>query len=517
MDAKNIIKNVGKVSVSTFMSRLLGYARDMVIANYFGAVAAADAFYIAYRIPNLLRSLLGEGALVSSFIPVYTGYLSHKSEEDTKKFLGNMITFLGIVLVTITILGIIFTPYILKVIAPGFDPMSPKFHLAVLLTRIMFPFFIAVGFSAFFMGILNVHHLFFYPAIAPCLLSITELIFVFFVCPYMSLPVKGLAYSVVVGGIIQTVYQIYPIVKQNIKFTFNLNFKDEGLIKVLLLMIPAAIGVSIDQVSNFVDMMFASWLKEGSISALYYANRLTLFPMGLFAVAIATVSLPALSKSASLNNMKEFKTNLLVSLKFMVYGMMPALAGLVVLAYPLIRLLFQHGKFDNTASLLTTDALVFYSIGLLSFASAKILSSAFYSLKDTKTPVKIGIIAVILNAELNLIFMGNMGVGGLALATSLSSTFDALALLYLLRKRIGGLGLKKMSVESLKVFVSCVLMAVCVWYTYKFFDYSRVLSVVVPISLGALVYFTATHLFKVEESKYIKAVLNKIMLRRIRA
>jgi putative peptidoglycan lipid II flippase len=513
MDAKNIIKNIGKISASTFLSRILGYARDMAIASYFGAVASADAFYIAYRIPNLLRNLLGEGALVSSFIPVYTEYLTNKKEEDIKKFLGTMITFLSIVLVIVTILGIIFAPFILKLVAPGFDPMSPKFHLAVLLTRIMFPFFIAVGISALFMGILNAHHLFFYPAIAPCFLSIVELLFIFFICPYMSLPVKGLAYSIIVGGLVQVVYQIYPIIKHKIKFIFSLDFREKGFYKVLLLMAPAVIGVSVDQISAFIDMMFASWLEEGSISALYYANRLALFPMGIIGVAIATVSLPALSKSASLNNIEEFKNNLLVSLKFMIYCMMPALTGLVILGYPSIRLLFQHGKFDNHATLLTNDALFFYSLGLVFFAGAKILSSAFYSLKDTKTPVKVGIIAVILNAELNLIFMGHMGVGGLALATTLSSCFDAFVLLYLLRQRIGSLGLKKMALESLKIFISCVIMGLVCFYTYKFFYYSKVLSVVIPISLGAIIYFVCTHLLQVEESKYVKGLLNRILRR----
>ncbi|MFC1546650.1 murein biosynthesis integral membrane protein MurJ [bacterium] len=516
MHSKKIIKSIGVITASTLFSRILGYARDMAIANYFGAHAIADAFYVAYRIPNLLRRLLGEGALIAAFVPVYTGYLTNKDEEDAKRFLSTLATFLSIALIAITIAGIYFAPLILKVIAPGFAVSSEKFTLAVTLTRIMFPFFIAVGISALFMGILNSHHVFLYPAISPCFLSLSELAFMFLICPFMENPITGLAMGVVCGGMLQALFQLPVILRRKIRFSISFNWRNEGFRRVALLMLPAAMAVSVDQLSAFIDVICASWLKVGSISALYYSNHLTLFPMGLFGVAVSTVSLPALSRAASYNNFDEIKSTLNTSLRFMIYCMMPSLVGLAVLAYPVVRLLFERGKFNNIATVMTSQALVFYTLGLTAYASVKILSTAFYSLKDTKTPVKTGSISMIMNAELNLILMQYMQVRGLAFATAIASTFNALMLFYFLRKKIGRLGLKKMTIDTIKIIISAGIMGIICRYLYIMLFDSRILSVFVPIFAGIVVYFLLTYLLRIDETIHILDIIKGLKKKNVK-
>ncbi|MDR0675938.1 MAG: murein biosynthesis integral membrane protein MurJ [Elusimicrobiota bacterium] len=504
-------KNISKFAGSTMISRILGYFRDMVIANFFGAGFYADIFYVAYRVPNLFRRLLGEGALISAFIPIYTDYLSHKSEEEQKKFLGSVLSALAIALCAITILGIIFTPFILKIITPGFINQPEKFRLAVLLSRIMFPFFIAIGFSALFMGILCVHSIFIYSALSSCFLSISELLIMFSIVPFVAQKVAiiWLSIAVVIGGIWQALFQLIPIIKQKIKMTFCLDFKNDGLKKILILMIPAIIGSSTDQVSAFVDVIFASWLREGSISALYYSNHLMLLPLSLFGVAVSVVALPNLSKSASFENFKELKKMLRDNINIMIYFIIPSTVGLIVLANPIVKLLFERGKFDTLATAMTSSTLQFYCLGLFSYACVKIISTAFYSLKDTKTPVKIAAFCVVTNVIANFILMKPLKVGGLALATAISSTINLLLLLYSLRKRIGKLGFfKKQRISNfVKVFISSIFMGIICSVSYKFFIWNKFLAFIIPIFLGIFFYLSLTYILKVNEIKFI---LNRI-------
>ncbi|MFC1567156.1 murein biosynthesis integral membrane protein MurJ, partial [bacterium] len=476
--SKQIVKHVSKITLGTLFSRILGYARDMAIANFFGASFVADAFYVAYRIPNLLRRLLGEGSLSAAFIPIYTDYLSHKSEEEQKKFISTVSFVLFCVLTTITILGIIFAPQILKVIAPGFADYPEKMRLAIILTRVMFPFFIVIGMAALFMGILHSHHMFFISAAAPCFLSIGELVFLFFVCPFMLVPVKGLAFGVVVGGTLQMLFQVPRIIKQKVRFSFNLDFKNEGLRKIVYLMIPSTLAVSVDQINVFVDVMCASWLEVGSVSALYYSNHLTLFPLALFGIAVSSVSLPTLSKSASYENLDEMKSILISSIRLMLYFLIPSSVGLIILAKPIVRALFERGMFDSHATNLTSYALIFYSVGILSFGLVKLLATAFYALKDTKSPVKITSFAMILNVELNLILIYYFKVGGLAFATAISSMFTVFFLFRMLHRKIGTLGLKHLISPILKILLSTIIMGIaCYVSAYKIFDANKYLQV----------------------------------------
>lgn len=507
MESHKLMHHVGRITASTFVSRILGYARDMAIANYFGAHAMADAFYVAYRIPNLLRRLLGEGSLVAAFVPIYTEYLHHKTEEERARFVNTVATVLTITLVGITIVGMIFARDVVTIIAPGFSASPQKFEIAVMLTRIMFPFFVVIGLAALFMGILNAHHLFVYPALAPCFLSIAELAFLFFICPLMEQPIRGLAFGVVCGGMLQMLFQVPPLKKTGLKFRFHIDLKNEGFRRMFTLMIPSILAVSVDQINAFVDVICATWLEEGTVSALYYANHLMLFPLALFGVAVATVSLPVLSKSASFKDFTELTAMLNKSLRATAYYIIPSSVGLMVLAHPIIRLLFERGKFDGHATDMTAQALLFYSAGLIAYASVKILATAFYSLKDTKTPVKIAVIALILNAELIFILMGPMGIGGLALATAIASVCNALLLVYCLRKKIGRLGLRAFLTTFIKILFAALVMGAVCYVTYHAFSSSRILSVCVPLVCGVLVYGGVTYALRLEEMQYMLVML----------
>jgi putative peptidoglycan lipid II flippase len=508
-------KNISKFAGSTMISRILGYFRDMMIANFFGAGFFADAFYVAYRVPNLFRRLLGEGALISAFVPIYTDYIAHKTEEEQQKFLDSVLTVLSILLILITILGIIFTPFILKMISPGFINQPEKFRLTVLLSRIMFPFFIGIGISAFFMGILFVYQNFLHSALSSCFLSIADLIAMFFICPFVSTKtaVIVLSVAVVVGGAWQTYYQCIPIIKQKMKFSFNFDLKNEGLKKVAILMLPATFSTAVEQVNSFIDVIFASCLQEGSVSALYYANRLMLLPLSLFGIAVSSVSLPSISKSVILKDFDTVKKTLCENINIMFYFIIPSTVGLIILANPIVKLLFERGKFDSLATSMSTSTLQFYCVGLFSYSLVKIVVTVFYALKDTKTPVKIASVCVLANIIGSYLLMKILKVGGLALSTSLSSILNLSLLLYFVRKRIGAIGFRARILKNLiKILISSLFMGIACFFLYKIFKNNKLLAAIFPIFIGGSIYISLTYLFKVQEIMFIaNSIKNKFL------
>ena len=515
MEKNKIYKNITKIAGSTVISRLFGYLRDMATAHFFGSGMISDAFCIAYRIPNLLRRLLGEGALISSFVPVYTDYLRRKTEEEQKVFLGTTFSVLCIVLVILTILGIIFSPELVKWFTPGFIDQPDKLNLAILLTRIMFPFFVAIGVSAFFMGVLYVHNIFVYPALASCFLNIGQLVFMFSVCPFMKNPIIGLAVGVVVGGGMQALFQLIPIFKEKIKMKFSLDWKNEGLRKVGYLMIPATIGVSVDQINAFVDMFFASWLREGSVTALYYSNHLMQLPLAVFGVAVSSVSLPILSKSATYENYTVLKEQLMDNLNIMAYFIVPSSIGLIILSTPMVRLLFERGKFTAVGTAMSSSALQFFSVGIIAYSTVKIVSTAYYSLKDTKTPVKIAGVCVLSNVIFSAVLVRYLQVGGLALATALSSFLNASLLMFFLHKKIGNLGLKTGFLNFTKILVAGLLMGLVCFCFSKIFSYNKILQVCVPMIFGLISYLVLTYIFRVKEIHFIMEILRNRMRKKL--
>jgi putative peptidoglycan lipid II flippase len=428
----------GTVGIFTLLSRILGFFRDIVIANYFGTRAAADAFFMAFRIPNLLRRLTAEGALSAAFVPLFTKTLI-KDRAEAFRLANNVLSHLTLFITLIMILGIVFAEPLLRLIAIGFTDDPQKFQLTVSLTRLVFPYLLFVSLAAILMGILNSLHHFAAPAASPILLNISFILCTIFLRDYFDLPVYALAAGVLIGGVCQLALQIPFAIKKGFTFSFVFDPRSKLLKKVLLLMLPATVGTAVAEINMFVDTMLASLLKEGSVSFLYYANRLVQFPLGVFAIAISTALLPTLSYHAGKNDMPELIGTLSRSLRGAMFLIIPSTAGLIILREPIIELLFERGAFDHAATLNTAYALAFYSMGLLAFSGVKLFVSAFYALGDTKTPVKVAVTAMLINIVLNLLLMGPLQHGGLALATSIASWINLLCLWFLLGKRLGGL------------------------------------------------------------------------------
>jgi putative peptidoglycan lipid II flippase len=534
-----ITRSVAGVSVSTLASRILGYLRDMLIANFFGAGLVADAFFVAYRIPNLLRRLLGEGALSASFIPVFTEYLTTRPKEEAQRLARISGLLLLTVLSILTVLGIIFTPIIVRVIAPGFIRDPEKLALTITLTRILFPFMIAIGMAALALGVLNSLHRFIIPALAPSLLSISEILFVLFICPLMERPIIGLVLGVLVGGFAQFFFQVPSLVRRGFvvpagKISHNPRLKlmdypqnllknslvlgkkwvsilnHPGVKRIGLLMLPATLGLSVSQINTFVDTICASLLREGSVTAMYYANRLMQLPLALFGTAIATVALPMMSRSAAAGNIEELKDTLSLALRMILFTIVPASLGLIILGSPIISLLFERGRFTAQATQATSWALLFYSTGIVAYAGVKVIASAFYSMQDTRTPVRIASIAMVANIVLNLILMRILDVGGLAFATAIASFINLSMLLLYLRKRIGRLGGKKVLLSLTKILLATSAMGIaCVYFSRLLGQINKLTQVAGTILICVIIYILVTHLLRCDEIKYVWKIVTR--------
>ncbi len=492
-----ITKSIGSVSSATLISRILGYVRDMVVASRFGSGWVADTFYLAFRIPNLLRDLLGEGSLSSGFIPVFNECLVKKGKNEAASLYSACIGIMLIILSGVTLLGMIFAPAIVRVIAWGWWDKPEQIALAVTLTRIMFPFIAFISLSALAMGVLNSLQIFFVPAVAPMMLSVFEIAAVLWLVPLMKVPVEGLAWGVLLGGSFQFLWQIPTLARNG--FLNKLIFQVTPEIKKIgLLIMPVAIGSGVRQLNVLVDQVCASFLQNGSVTALYYANRLYQLPLALFGISIATVALPAMSLSAAQNDLSQLKQTFSYSLRMIMFTLIPSTIGLIVLGQPIIKLLFERGFFSAQGTALTALALVYYALGLVFFAGAKIGAAAFYALQDTKTPVKIAIAAMFINTILNVILMQFLYVGGLALATTISAAFNMAALVYILRQRIGPLGARQIWASLQKILLAAAVMGVVCYYAKQW--------TIISLLSGVLIYIGMAYLLKVEELKYIKNV-----------
>lgn len=509
---KKLTHQAGRIAVGTTISRVLGYVRDMLVAHTFGAGFAADAFYAAYRIPNLLRRLLGEGSLSASFIPVLSEYLHTKTKEETQELINVIFSALTVVLCILTVLGIIFSPQLVNVIAYGFTSDPEKLSLTINLTRLMFPFLLFICLAALALGILNTLSSFFVAAVAPAALSIAEIGFIMGIAPLLSPDnqIKGLAISVIFGGIGQFIVQWPKIRSLGWHLRWNLNFKHPAIKRIGFLMVPAMIGLSVDQVNAFVDTICASFLAQGSITALYYSNRLMQMPLAIFGIALASAALPAMSKAAAQKDIATVKETLNFSLRFIIFILIPSAVGLITIGFPIIRVLFERGNFDRNATMLTFSALSYYSLGLPAYAMVKVLASSFYAFQETKTPVKVAVVSMTLNAVLNIILMRHMGVGGLALATSISSWLNAAILGYLLRKKIGALGIKRIISTSAKTLAASSLMGAGAYLVaFRYLSAWPAAGMFTSLLAGIIIFFLTAHAMNIEERRHIVSIFIK--------
>jgi putative peptidoglycan lipid II flippase len=461
-----VVRAAGVVGAATLLSRIFGFIRDVVIAWFFGAGFSSDAFFVAFRIPNLLRRLFAEGSLTIAFIPVFTEYLTLRGKEEAFHLASSAIRLLSAMLVIAAIFGILFAPLIVRLIAPGFNDDPEKYSLTVTLTRLMFPYIFFIGMVALSMGILNALGHFAAPAFAPVLLNLAMIGAVFLISPHLSdgiHPVFGLAIGVLIGGVLQLLLQVPFLIKKGIFFWKKASIYHSGLKKIGRLMLPAIFGAAVYQINILVGTLLASLLPEGSVSYLYYADRLVQFPLGIFGIAIATAVLPSISRQASAKDLEAVKDTFAYAIQLVFFITIPAMVGLIILREPIVALLFKRGAFDADATRLTAYALLCYSIGLWAFAAVRIVVSTFYALQDTKTPVRMAVISVIANIVLGIILMRYLSHGGLALSTSLASILNLGLLVWALRQRLGFLGLRTIAASVGQSLACSTIMGAGVW------------------------------------------------------
>ncbi len=432
-----LARAAGIVGAATFLSRIFGFLRDMVVAAYFGAGLVTDAFFVAFRIPNLLRRLLAEGSLTVAFVPVFTEYLQKKSKADALELANVAVTALSIILVLVSLLGVLLSPLIVAVMAPGFLRQPAQYDLTVFLTRLMFPYIFFISLVALCMGILNSLRHFAAPALSPVLLNLSMIAATILFADSFSEPVYALAAGVMAGGVLQLALQWPFLLMLGVKLKPNFNFSHRGLKRIGLLMLPAMFGGAVYQINILIGTILASLLSSGSVSYLYYADRLVELPLGVFGIAVGTAALPSLARLASQGDPGEFKKTLAFSLRLILFVTIPATVALIVLGESIISVLFQRGAFDALDTVRTNEALFCYVLGLWAFSTIRVVVSAFHAFQDMRTPLRAAALALAVNVVFSIALMYPLQHAGLALATSLASAVNVITLYVILRHRIG--------------------------------------------------------------------------------
>ena len=470
---RQILKSASIISIITVVSRILGYVRDQRLTLLLGTTGLADSFILAYRIPNILRRLVGEGSMTASFIPVFTDYMRNRTKEETWGFANRLFWTFCAILAPLTVLGVIFSPLFVR-----FFSMFGKNQVqleAIYLNRLMFPYILFIGMAALAMAILNCFHIFGLPAATPILLNISFIVFsMAIVWRHFSSPAAALAVGILVGGIFQFFLQVPQLVKRGMSFKFDVSFSDPGVLRVARLMVPGFIGIGVAQINLLVDTIFANAkiMPEGSLVSLYVADRVTELVLGGYAIAVATAILPMMSHQASAGDHEGMKKTFLFALRIVSFITIPAAVGLVILREPIIQVLFQHGEFVAESTRLTARALLYYALGLPAFAAVKLIVPAFYSTQDTRTPVRVAVLAMLANVLLNVIFLfyffPKLKNGGPALASALAGYFTVFTLFVIFRLRFGRLGTRDIAASLAKIAVCASAMGVVCWASLRY-------------------------------------------------
>lgn len=492
----NLLKTLATVSSMTLLSRILGFVRDFVIARAFGAGALTDAFFVAFKLPNLLRRLFAEGAFSQAFVPVLGQYRNQRPAEETRQLVDRVASLLFLVVLSVTLLGMAAAPVLVYLSAPGFTDDPEKFALTVKLTRITFPYILFMSLVALAGGILNTWSRFAVPAFTPVLLNVSFILMALFAAPYFDPPVMALGWAVFLGGALQLAFQIPSLRRIGMLPRFSINLHDDGVRRIFRLMAPAVLGVSVAQVSLLLNTVFASFLKTGSVSWLYYADRLMEFPAGMLGAALGTVLLPSLAKCHAAERHEEYSRLLDWGLRLTFLLAAPAALALGILAVPLITTLFHHGAFTANDVFRTRDALVAYSIGLLGLILVKVLAPGFYARQNIRTPVRIALLTLFVTQVLNLLLIGWLQHAGLALSIGLAASLNASLLYRGLRQRgiytpqpgwllfYGRLAFAMLSMGAALWFVVGTTVDWLNWHLGE-----RLLRLSVAVGFGASVYF----------------------------
>ena len=507
-EKKNIVRAAGVLGFATVLSRIMGMVRDMVVSRLFGAGLYTDAFFAAFQIPNMLRRFFAEGALTSAFVPTFSEVYTQKGEREARELANTCFTLLTIVMAGVTILGIVFSPQIIALMFPGFKAFPSKFELTIFLNRLMFPYIFFVSLVALCMGILNTVRHFFTPAISTVFLNLAMIGCAAFLHHSFQVPIVALAVGVLVGGVLQLLLQMPTLYRKGFPLGLRFDFRHPAVRKIALLMGPSVFGVGVYYLNLAVGSILASLLPQGSVSYLYYAQRLFEFPQGIFTVSVAQAVLPSMSRQAAAGEMGELKESLGFGLRLTLFVTIPAMAGLMVCATPIFSLLFMGGEFDYVKAVNCAVALVYYSLGLSFVAMVRVLVPAFYAQQDTRTPVVTAFIAFLLNFLFSLLLMGPLLHGGLALASSLSALCNMGMLIYYLRRKIGPFGGRRILLTGGKTLLASVPMVLAAGWGVRLYDWSltghklmkgTVLGGTIVVGVGT--FLVTAHLLRIDEAR----------------
>jgi len=515
-EKRHIARAAGILGSATMLSRILGMVRDMVVSRLFGAGLATDAFFAAFQIPNMLRRFFAEGALTSAFVPTFSSTLSQRGDEKARELANTCFTLLTIVMAIITLAGILLSPLVVSLMFPGFKAIPGKFELTVLLNRLMFPYIFFISLVALCMGILNTLRHFFTPAISTVFLNISMILAALCLRGFFDAPITALAVGVLIGGCIQLVMQLPVLWNRGFSLKPDFNFASPEVRSIALLMLPSVFGVGVYYLNITVSAILASLLPQGSVSYLYYAQRLFEFPQGIFTASVAQAVLPSMSRQAAEGDIDGMKNSLSFGVRLMLFITIPAMAGLMICSKPVFSLIFMGGAFDYATVVNSASALLYYSVGLSFVALSRVLAPVFYALKDTKTPVYTALVTFIINLCLSLALMGPLKHGGLALATTLSASCNMLMLLWLLRRKIGSFGGRDIMITAVKSSVASIPMAALVWYGCSFIDWSqaghKVLKGTVlggSVICGSVIYMVIVKLLRSQEALEAVSLLRR--------
>ncbi len=507
IEKKKIAAATMVMALATSMSRIAGLVRDVVVARLFGAGLMTDAFFMAFTIPNLLRRFFGEGSLTAAFVPIFSDVFHQRGEKEAQQLANRCVSLLLIVMLIVVSLGILLSPWIVQIIGYGFGQVAGKLQLTEQLTRIMFPYIGLVSILALLTGILNVRGHFFVPSLSPLFLNLAMILSALTMGHLFAQPIYALAVGVLLGGIVQLLMQFPVLCRYKIRLRFDFNFRgDPHLRKIMTLMLPGIAGVAIYQINIIVTRLLASFLPEGSVSYLYYGQRLFEFPQGIFIVSLAQAALPMMSRQVAEDDQEGLRQSLTFAMTLITLFTLPAIVGLVICAKPIYSLFFLGGEFDLVALENTALALICYAPGLIFVGYSRIAAQTFYALKDTRTPVVISFWTLLVNLILGLFLMQIYGFVGLAVALTVASMFNALMLILLLQRRVGTFFQKSLYQPVLKVLPACLLMALVVSFILRSVDWTQVgflldksLVLSGAIIAGVLLYLGCCHLFRVDE------------------
>ena len=500
---RSIIKSTSVISLGTLVSRVLGFIRDIVLATLLGTGIKADAFFLALKIPNLFRDIVGEGASNAALVPVLAEYNQKSDKTEFLQFINVVLAVSLIILSLFTIAGILFAPVLVRMMAPGFMADPAKLLLTIQLTKLMFPYLVFIGLTAYAMAILYTFRSFFVPAFSPCLLNIAMIVSAYVASKTMSEPTIGLAIGVLVGGVLQLAVHMKPLFNIGMRFKWPTKLHHEGMIKIGRLLIPRIVGSGVYQLSVLIDTFCASLshiVGAGGISAIYYANRIVQFPMGIFSVALASAVLPSLSDFAHKKDLASIKKVIVFSLENIFFVMCPTTVIIFLLSHPIIRVLFERGEFDSYSTMITSSTLMFYILGLFSFGGIKILVTAFYALQDTKTPVKVAAFCLALNTLLNFILMYPLKVSGIALASAIAGTVDFLILFAIMQKRLGPFNSGILR-YAIKVSAASIMIGVFeYWAWHHLILWNDIVKLFLISLFGFMFYGVICYFMKIEQA-----------------